>query len=103
MNIRPYWQYYKDIFPFIAGFGMICCIATSVLWGFGLFCTLGVLFGFFGFQVFKNDQYYFYYNLGITKWKLLKVSFIINLLVGVPIFSFLLISFYFFFGSFTIT
>tara|TARA_R110000822_G_scaffold42952_2_gene116341 strand:+ start:124 stop:435 length:312 start_codon:yes stop_codon:yes gene_type:complete len=103
MNIRAHWQYYKDIFPFIAGFGIICCIATNILWGFGLFCTLGLLFGFFGFRVFKNDEYYFYYNLGITKWNLLKISFFINLLIAIPLFSILLTCFYLSFGDFTST
>ncbi len=103
MNVRAYWQFYKDIFPFIAAFGIVCAIATNVFWAFTLFCTIGLLIGFLGFQFFKKGEYYFYYNLGITKWNLLKISFFINLLIAIPLFLILLTCFYLFFGDFTST
>lgn len=101
--MRPYIQFYKDLFPFVITFGLICIIAVGVIWGFVLFITLGLFAGFAGFSAFKKNEYYFYYNLGITPWKLFKVSFLFNLLVGIPLFGGLLIFISFVLGSPTIT
>lgn len=73
-------------------------MGLGVNWGFLLFSTLGLLVGFIGFTTFKKDEYYFYYNLGITKWGLLKSSFIINILIGIPVFAILFLLNTFFFG-----
>jgi hypothetical protein len=63
------------------------------LLGIVLFCTLGVLIGFQAFKIFKADQFYFYFNLGITKKMLFKKVAIINLVVAIPVsLIFLLIS-----------
>lgn len=75
----------------------------GLIWGFIFFATISLLFGFIGFQVFYKDQYYFYFNLGISKWKLLMTSFIINLFVGIPAFSILIILIFFMFGNIQIT
>lgn len=103
MNIRARWQFYKSIFPFVISFAMVAVIAVGVVWGFLLFCTLGLLFGFVGFSNFRKNEYYFYYNLGLTRWKLFKSSFVINLVIGLPIFAALLIFFTFVFGRLTLT
>ena len=102
MNLRAHWQFYKTLSPFIAAFGLVSVVALGVLWGFAIFCTLGLWFGFVGFANFRKDEYYFYHNLGLTKWQLIKSSFVINLLVGLPIFILLTIFFLFIFGGFTI-
>lgn len=100
---RAYWQFYKTIFPFIAAFSVLSMLSLGLLWGFVFFATISLLFGFVGFRAFYNDQFYFYFNLGITKWKLLKASFLINLLVGIPIFSVLIIFIHFIFGNLQVT
>ncbi len=100
---RAYWQFYRTIFPFIATFSILSGLLLGYIWGFIFFTTISLFFGFVGFQVFYKHQYYFYYNLGITKWKLLKVSFIINLIVGIPVFSVLIIFIIFLFGNLQIT
>ena len=103
MNLRAHWQFYKTIFPFIAAFSLVGIVALGVLWGFVLFATLGLWFGFIGFKNFRKEEYYFYHNLGFTKWNLVKNSFFINLFVGIPIFTVLTIFFLFLFGDLTIT
>ena len=102
MYLRAYWQLYRSIFPFIAAIGIVGVVALGVLWGFLLFCTLGLWFGFMGFSTFRKGEYYFYYNLGLTRWKLFKVSFLFNLVVGVPVFTVLLLIFTIVFGRLTI-
>jgi hypothetical protein len=99
MNYRPYWLFYKTIFPFVAATGLISLGVFGVYWGYFLFCTLGVFVGFIGFKSFRKDEYYSYYNLGITRTKLFQTSFIINLLVGLPIFLVFLAFFILFFGK----
>ncbi|KJJ39277.1 hypothetical protein MB09_03240 [Aequorivita vladivostokensis] len=100
---RAYWHFYKSIFPFIVAFSILSILYLGILWGFVLFITGGLIIGFIGFRTFYNEQFYFYFNLGITKWQLLKVSFLINLLIGVPSFAMMLLILSFFLGSFTIT
>tara|TARA_R100000935_G_scaffold55682_2_gene85941 strand:- start:31447 stop:31710 length:264 start_codon:yes stop_codon:yes gene_type:complete len=81
--------------------GLIAMGIFGVYWGYFLFCTLGVVIGYLGFANFRKGEFYSYYNLGITKWKLLKTSFIINLLVGLPIFLVFLALFLLIFGKTT--
>lgn len=94
MNIRPYWQFYKDIFLFIVVFSLLGVIAFGLFLGFFFFMSIGLLFGFFAFHYFKKNEFYSYYNLGITKKKLYGAAFILNLIVGLPLFTsgFILIS-----------
>ncbi|MGJ8666329.1 MAG: hypothetical protein ACSHW7_08190 [Patiriisocius sp.] len=101
--MRPYWQFYKDIFLFVAGFSFVGVIAFGVFWGFFFFISLGLLFGFYAFQFFKKNEFYSYNNLGITKWKLYRASFAINLLIGLPVFSLLFILISLIIGDFSLT
>ncbi|SRX75043.1 hypothetical protein AEQU3_02031 [Aequorivita antarctica] len=100
---RAYWQFYKTIFPFIVSFSILSMLYVGLFWGFVLFVSIGLLFGFIGFRTFYNNQFYFYFNLGLTKWKLFKVSFVMNILVGIPVFSVLIIFLIFIFGNLQIT
>jgi hypothetical protein len=99
MNYRPYWQFYKAIFPFVVATGLIAVGILGMYWGYFLFCTLGVAVGFVGFKHFRKEEYYTYFNLGVTKGTLLKTSLIINLLVGLPIFLVFLALFLLIFGK----
>jgi len=85
MLIRAYWQFYKDLLPFIFAFTMLSKIIFGSITALLMFLTLGIFIGFLAFYLLKKDQFYFYYNLGITKLKLLKVVFLINLIIGTPI------------------
>src|SRR5690554_1111451 len=103
MLYRAHWQFYKTIFPFITAFSIMGIAFIGLFWGFVIFATIGLPFGFLGFRFFYNNQYYFYFNLGLTKWKLFGISFFINLLIGIPIFSVLIIIINFIFGDFQLT
>lgn len=103
MHIRAHWQFYKTIFPFIAAFSLVCISFGGLFWAFLLFATLGPIIGLLGFRAFYRDQFYFYYNLGITKIRLTLVSILINLVLGIPIFGILILTLSFFLGSFATT
>lgn len=90
------------LLPFIAAFSILSVMYVGLTWGFGLFATIGVLFGFLGFRFFYNDQFYFYYNLGLGKKRLFLSSFILNFPVGLPIFSIQIIFISLLFGDFRV-
>jgi hypothetical protein len=103
MNIRPYTQFYKSIFPFVAGFAFVGVMVFGVFWGFFFFVTIALGFGFVGFNTFKKNEWYTYQNLGITKWMLFKGSFFMNLVLGLPVFIFLFLLISFIIGDFSLT
>ena len=103
MFLRPYVQFYKSIFPFVLAFSIVGVFAFGIFYGFLFFLTFGLLFGFFAFQNFYKEQWYTYQNLGITKWDLCIKSFILNLILGFPIFAFLFILISFIIGDFSLT
>ncbi len=100
---RAYLQFYKMIFPFVAAFSIICIAFFGLFLSFLLFAIVGPAIGMLSFKIFYKDQFYFYYNLGITLSKLMGVSFLINLFLGIPIYSIIILILSFFLGSFTIT
>ncbi len=102
MLFRAYWQFYKDCLPFSLAFTLVSVIFFGNLWGIIFFLTIGIGIGFLGFMATKNNEYYFYYNLGLTKLKLFKTFFLINFFVAIPILI-LLLFISFLFGDFTIT
>tara|TARA_R110002124_G_scaffold5301_1_gene33165 strand:+ start:180847 stop:181158 length:312 start_codon:yes stop_codon:yes gene_type:complete len=99
MNIRAYWQFYKEVLPFIVFFTLLSKIIFGNISAMVVFLLVGVVIGFLAFSLLKKEQFYFYYNLGITKWKLFKTVFVINLIVGSPIVIVLLILSSFLFGN----
>lgn len=102
MNFRPFLQFYKTLFPFIAVFALVGIIAFGIMHGFLFFITLALVFAFFGFTTFYKEQWYTYQNLGMSKWHLFKVSFLINVLIGLPFFSLLFILISIIIGDFSI-
>ncbi len=97
-----YWQFYKTIFPFIAAFSIVCIAIGGLFWGFLLFSSTGPLIGYLGFASFYKKQIYFFHNLGLSRLKLISVSFVINLLVGIPLLGISIVCLKFFLGSTTI-
>ncbi len=49
------------------------------------FLSGGFLSGVMFFKMFRNKEYYFYYNLGISKLKLILVSYSFHLLISIPL------------------
>lgn len=103
MNIRPYLQFYKSIFLYVAAFSFVGVVAFGVFYGFIFFLTFGLVFGFFAFHIFYKEQWFTYQNLGITKLKIFITSLLLNLIIGVPIFLFLFILISFIIGDFSLT
>ncbi|OXA78178.1 hypothetical protein B0A56_09120 [Flavobacterium columnare NBRC 100251 = ATCC 23463] len=49
------------------------------------YCTIGLFLSFVYFEHFENHYYYFYFNLGFTKTKLIISSFILNFLISITL------------------
>ncbi len=99
MPTRAYWQFYKEVLPFVIVFTLLGKIIFGSATALAMFLILGIAIGFLAFYLLKKDQFYFYYNLGLTKWKLFKAVFVINLIVGTPVIILLLIISSFLFGN----
>ena len=72
MNQSAFWKYYRD-FNFYN-------IIFSLISGLIIFLTFGMLIGYLGFNYFRKDEYYLYYNLGWSKKHLLEKVFLMNLI-----------------------
>jgi hypothetical protein len=99
---RALWNFYKDILLYIVAFTLLSKIVFGNLTAVLIFITIGVFIGFLAFYLLKKQEFYFYHNLGFTKWKLFKVVFLINLFVGTPIVIIVLTVATMLFGDFNI-
>ena len=78
MYSRAIWKYYLDITIFNLPFSLFFLVVSGLLWGLVMFSSFGILIGYIGFQAFKSEEYLGYYNLGFTKFNLLKRVWLIN-------------------------
>jgi len=79
-------KYFLDINMFNIPFSLIIGLISGILWSVVIFSSFGVLIGYLGFQIFKKNEYYVYYNLGFTKSKLIKKVWFLNLIISSLIF-----------------
>jgi len=86
MNVRAIWSYYLDINLVNIFYCLLVTFFTNRYWGLLMFCSLGILVGRFAFKHFKDNEYNLYFNLGFNKLKLLKIVWVLNLIVTVPLF-----------------
>ena len=89
-------KFYQDITIYNLGFSILIGLYTSFLWGLAIFCTVGMFIGLVVFEAFRKNQYYFYYNMGVTKKRLLIYTWLINLLLALPAFVIKLITLWLF-------
>jgi len=79
--MRTVFNYYKILLsvniPFSFIFGYIYVMPAFVI----TFCTLWLLLSAFYFELYYKHQYYFYFNKGFTKFRLISLSFLANLVV----------------------
>jgi hypothetical protein len=61
-------------------------ISQVILYFLFTFITGGYLLGVFYFEISAKREYYLFYNQGISKLKLLLASYIIHLLLSLPLF-----------------
>jgi len=101
--IRPYLIYNNQIIKLSLFVSLLATFLAVVLNQNGItlsgliiifligFLTGGFLSGILFYNMFRKKEYYFFYNLGISKLKLILVSYLFHLIISLPLF---LISFY---------
>ena len=99
MRARAYWRFYRELLPVIIGFTTINVAMFGLMWSYVLSVTVGILISYFSFVYFKKDQFYFYSNLGLTKWRLFEMAFTINGILALVVLSILKLFSSFLFGN----
>lgn len=79
-------KYFLDINMFNIPFCMLFGLLSGIIWSIIGFSTFGILIGYLGYQTFKKNEYYAYYNLGFTKTSLLKRVWFLNTLISILLF-----------------
>lgn len=85
MNIRAFLKFYRDFNFYNLVFSVISGIYYGAISGLIIFLSFGMFIGYLGFNYFRKNEYYLYYNLGLTKTFLLKKVWICNLIFGIPV------------------
>jgi hypothetical protein len=79
--MRVVFNYYKILLsvniPFSFIFGCLLGVTGFIV----TFCTFGLLISIFFFELYYKPRYYFYYNRGFSKLKLISFCFVINSLL----------------------
>ena len=86
MYSKAIWKYFLDINMFNAPFSLVIGLIAGILWSVVVFSSFGIFIGYLGYQTFKKNEYYAYYNLGFTKASLLKKVWFLNLAISSFIF-----------------
>ena len=84
-------KYFLDINMFNVPFCLIFGVVSGILWSVVIFSSFGILIGYLGYQTFKKNAYYAYYNLGFKKTDLLKKVWLLNTSISILIFLIYLI------------
>lgn len=85
MNQNAFWKYYRDFNFYNLVFSVINAIYFGLLNALLVFLSFGMLIGYLGYNYFRKNEYYLYYNLGFTKRFLLKKVWIVNLIFAGPV------------------
>ena len=76
------FKYYSDLTRYNLGFSILIGLIRGVNAGIITFGTFGMLVGLICYRYFQNNQYYFYYNLGLTKMNLFSVTWVVNFIIA---------------------
>jgi hypothetical protein len=79
-------KYYLDLTRYNLGFSVFIGLLLGVNGGVVTFGTFGMLVGLISYRYFQKDQYYFYYNIGITKMGLISVTWLVNMVIATLIY-----------------
>jgi hypothetical protein len=85
-TIRLYWTFHKSTLALNLLFSFAISLILAALF-FKVFpisiMTGGPLLSFFYKEIARKNEYYFYYNRGISKLNLIVVSMALNVLTGI--------------------
>lgn len=73
-------KFYLDVTKYNVLFSVLIGGLRGVIPGIACLGTFGMIVGIICYEYYRSNQYYFYYNLGFTKLKLIATTWIINLI-----------------------
>ncbi|GEM_PF-1917385 len=86
-EIKLYLEYYRGIFLLNAPLSLMLLFFRFKLVPILIFfCTLGFALILAYYKMFRNQDYYYYHNCGITKVQLIVATTCINLVVSIIIY-----------------
>jgi hypothetical protein len=81
---HAFWKYCMDVTRYNLAFsGILTLITLKPLNGIVCLATGGMVIGLYCYKQFQHSQYYFYYNVGITKKKLIIFTWLINIALSI--------------------
>jgi len=83
LNFRLYWEFHKStlLLNWIASIALALLTMSPILFPIATM-TGGMFISLFYKELTAKNEYYFYYNRGITKINLMGVNLILNILPG---------------------
>jgi len=79
---RAFFKFYFDSTRYNLAFSTLVFLIVNPLAGIVSLPTFGLGIGLLCFKQIHGQQYYFYYNLGFSKQKLILNSMLINLIIA---------------------
>ncbi|MEI6059136.1 MAG: hypothetical protein WCR72_00435 [Bacteroidota bacterium] len=79
---RAFLKFYFDSTRYTVAFSLLVSMIVNPLAGIAALPTYGLAIGLLCYRQFHGNQYYFYYNLGMSKQKLVLQSMMINLIIA---------------------
>jgi hypothetical protein len=79
---RAFFKFYFDSTRYNLAFSILVFLIVNPLAGIVSIPTFGLAIGLLCYKQIHGHQYYFYYNLGFSKQKLILNSMIINLIIA---------------------
>ena len=85
-NVKLYWEFHKStlIINWTFSFAFSMILISPLLIPI-VSMTGGPLISIFYKEISRKNEYYFYYNRGISKLNLIIISLILNILIGLVI------------------
>ena len=88
--IRLFGYYYKIILRYNAMFSVLSFLFTGLNYHTFLysFLTMGFAVALLFFYLWREPEYYFYYNRGLSKLKLMSMAYALNLIMAITLWIF---------------
>lgn len=80
---RAFWKYYLDLTKFNFAISFLLAFVIGPFGGIFMFLSGGMVLSLVAYSFFHANEYYLYYNLGLTKARLVLTSYVTN--IGIAI------------------
>ncbi|MDV6166833.1 hypothetical protein R1T16_00245 [Flavobacterium sp. DG1-102-2] len=90
--MKTFWHYYiKTTLVNLVASILLAFFSQNIYWLPILFATFGIALGILAFDYYYKHEYYFYHNMGYTRLTLALKTFYINLVIGVPVLTLIIL------------